>query len=196
MAREKEHSEVWEWVKQLLLVVAVTFFITVFILQPYEVNGQSMEPTFNEEGDRVLAFKTPFYFHHEPDYGDVVIVDSRVSRQRTVIDSFKEHPLLYRLTGRKKTYTWVKRVIGLPGDELEYKDGKVFRNGVMLEEDYIKEEMLYPFEKVVVPEGYVFVMGDNRNHSADSRHIGPVPLENICGKVFLRYFPLNQIDLI
>lgn len=195
MARKNENMDAWNLVKQLLLVVLVSFFITVFIIQPYEVNGQSMEPTFNEEGDRVLAFKVPFYFHQEPDYGDVVIVDSRVRRKRTPLDAVFEHPLVARFTGQKRTHTWVKRVIGLPGDVLECIDGKVYRNGVMLDEDYIKEEMLYPFEKVVVPEGCVFVMGDNRNHSADSRHIGPIPLENVCGKVFLRYFPLNRIEL-
>jgi len=71
----------------------------------------------------------------------------------------------------------------------------VYRNGEKLEEDYTKEKMSTSFEKVTVPEGHVYVMGDNRNISHDSRAIGPVPTDHIVGKVFLRYYPFNQIDL-
>jgi signal peptidase I len=88
---------------------------------------------------------------------------------------------------------WIKRIIGEEGDTLEYKNGRVYRNGEELVEDYIKEDMTFPFETIVVPENHVFVMGDNRNGSRDSREIGPVPNENIVGKVFLRFYPFDKI---
>ncbi|MGO4890492.1 signal peptidase I [Anaerobacillus sp. MEB173] len=81
----------------------------------------------------------------------------------------------------------MKRIIGDEGDTLEYKDGRVYRNGEELIEEYLKEDMTFPFETIVVPEKHVFVMGDNRNGSRDSREIGPVPIDNIVGKVLLRF---------
>ena len=80
---------------------------------------------------------------------------------------------------------WVKRVIGRPGDVLEFKDGHVWRNGEQLQEPYTKDtKMNYTRStSVTVPEGHVFVMGDNRNHSSDSRFIGPVPVDHVLGFV-------------
>jgi len=92
-----------------------------------------------------------------------------------------------------ETNYWIKRVIGEPGDLLEYIDGKVHRNGNELEEDYIKENMLFPFETIVVPENHVFVLGDNRNNSYDSRDIGTVPIDHVLGKVLFRYYPFDKM---
>lgn len=101
--------------------------------------------------------------------------------------------LIIRNNDDEKNY-WIKRVIGEAGDTIEFKDGRVYRNGTELVEIYIKEEMVVPFETIVVPENYIFVMGDNRNGSKDSRDIGPIPKENVLGKVLLRYYPLNKIN--
>lgn len=82
---------------------------------------------------------------------------------------------------------WVKRVIGKPGDKLEFHDGHVYRNGEKLDEPYINEPMEFSMDgSYTVPEGDVFVMGDNRNHSSDSRFIGPVPIDHVLGKVCLQ----------
>jgi len=88
---------------------------------------------------------------------------------------------------------WVKRIIGKPGDTLEIRDGELYRNEELLEENYINEEMKTRNVKFIVPENHVFVMGDNRNYSNDSRYIGPVPLENVRAKVLFRVYPLNDI---
>jgi len=83
---------------------------------------------------------------------------------------------------------WIKRVIGKAGDRLEFKNGKVYRDGVPLDEPYVKEPMLYTSDEViVVPEGHIFVMGDNRNNSFDSRMVGPIPVDHVIGKYIFKF---------
>ncbi len=78
-------NELFDWSKQILFVLLTTLFITIFVFQPYEVSGQSMQPTFDNIGERVLVFKAPYLLDHMPNYGDIVIVDSRVNTASTVI---------------------------------------------------------------------------------------------------------------
>ncbi len=182
------------WIKQILLIVVLTFLISTLMIQTYDVNDVSMQPTFDEQGNRVLVFLTPYLFNTAPEHGDIVIVDSRVERQRTVWDRITENPIIAIVTGQYNKHLWIKRVIGLPGDTLEYRGGYVYRNGDRLEEDYTAGPMVAGFEPVQVPEKHIFVMGDNRNRSSDSRQIGPVPLNNIQGRVLIRLFPLDKIS--
>lgn len=186
-------NEILAWSGQIVFIVFVMLLLSVFIIQPYQVSGESMEPTFGEEGEKVLVFKTPFYFRSGPNYGDIVVIDNRAKRARTLKDEFLETPLLAKIFSINNDHIWIKRVIGLPGDTIAFQDGKIFRNGVLIKEEYIKEEMAHPFETAKVPENCVFVMGDNRNNSSDSRQCGPYPIVNVQGKVVLRYFPLNKL---
>jgi signal peptidase I len=181
----------WAW--QIALVILATLVISVLIIQTYDIEDISMEPTFDRQGNRVLVFLTPHLFQALPDYGDIVIIDSRTDHTRNLLDRFIESPLPNLFAGEKKEYMLVKRVIGLPGDTLESQGGFMYRNEEKLEEPYIKEKMAESIEPVLVPEGHIYVMGDNRNRSKDSRHIGPVPLSNVQGRVVLRIFPLNMI---
>ncbi|HZG80558.1 MAG TPA: signal peptidase I, partial [Brevibacillus sp.] len=98
-------------------------------------------------------------------------------------DDITGHPLVKMIMGQPEDKSmYIKRVIGKPGDVLEFKDNQVYRNGVPLEEPYIKEKMEYMSDKVVtVPENHVFVMGDNRNDSTDSRELGAIPMNHIIG---------------
>ncbi len=182
------------WIKQILLVIVVTFLISTLIVQTYNINDVSMEPTFDRQGNRVLVFLTPYIFNAEPDHGDILIVDSRVDRERTFMDRIENNPIVSVITGQYNEHLWIKRVIGLPGDKLEYKDGSVYRNGNQLEEDYTAGEMVAEFEPIEVPDGHIYIMGDNRNRSSDSRQIGPVPISNIQGRVVLRFFPLDKFS--
>ncbi len=182
------------WIKQILLIVVLTFLISTLIIQTYDVNDVSMQPTFDAQGNRVLVFLTPYLFNAEPGHGDIVIVDSRVDRQRTVWDRITENPIIAMVTGQYNRHLWIKRVIGLPGDKLEYRDGYVYRNGNRLEEDYTAGLMAAGFEPVQVPDDHIFIMGDNRNRSSDSRQVGPVPLNNVQGRVLIRLFPLDRIS--
>ncbi|KJS19521.1 MAG: hypothetical protein VR72_18350 [Clostridiaceae bacterium BRH_c20a] len=169
----------------LALVIAV--IINLFILQPSNVFGSSMEPTL-QEGDLVVMSKILNTFDIEPDYEEIVIIDSQVKKKHTLKDDLvftfkynKISSLLFKQIPEDKY--WIKRVIGRSGDVIEFKDGRIYRNGELLEEKYIKEEMYTPNYKVVIPERHIYVLGDNRNHSADSRIIGSVPIENVLGKL-------------
>lgn len=194
MNLRKVAKTAFSWFKQLLLIFLVTILINVFVIQTYDINNLSMEPTFDRQGNRVLVFSTPYYFGVRPGYGEIVIVDSRVDRKRVLWDKLTESSLVTLIIREQNDHMWVKRVIGQAGDTLEYKDGVIYRNGQELIEPYIMDEMKRSFETTVVPEGYVFVMGDNRNRSIDSREIGPVPIGNVQGRVVMRFIPFNKIS--
>lgn len=172
-------------VEAIIVALILAILISVFVIQPYKVDGSSMEPTltgFNESkdqssGDRVIAFKTPFIFGQAPEIGDVIIVDSKVNEKRSWVNVFLENPVLAMLNeaSAEQKYNWIKRVVGLPGDEIMIRDGYLYRNGSLVEEEYIKEPIDENFRPFTVPENMVFVMGDNRNGSTDSRAIGPSP---------------------
>ncbi len=135
----------------------------------------SMLPTL-EINDRILINKGIYRFK-KPQRGDIIVFNPTAAlRQQNFKDAF------------------TKRVIGLPGEKVEIKkNGKVYINDRVLQEDYIKELTDNPYMPVVVPENSYFVLGDNRNNSYDSRYWGFVPEENIIGKATKRYWPLNRI---
>jgi signal peptidase I len=173
-----------EWIYSLVVAAALALAINIFLFQPTLVMGQSMEPTLHE-GQRIYVSKVQHALHKLPGYGDIVVVDSRVNRTRTYKDDVSE-PVINVASFLKGEasgqHVWVKRVIGLPGDEIEIKDGKVYRNGTVLTETYIKEPMKNAAaKKTKVPADHIFVLGDNRNNSGDSRYVGSIPSDHILG---------------
>ncbi|NLD48154.1 MAG: signal peptidase I [Clostridiaceae bacterium] len=183
--------EILSWTAHIVLAIVLGMAINIFIIQPTQIQGCSMESTLFEN-DRVIINKLVHTFRFEPDYGNIVIIDSRVDRDRSVVDditdSLKYNILSYKLFGNAEEIFWIKRVIGKAGDTLEFKDGKVVRNGEVLEESYIKEPMqFFPDGKITVPKGHIFVMGDNRNRSRDSREIGCVPIDHVMGKFIVKF---------
>jgi signal peptidase I len=193
MSNNQPERVLVSWLKQIVLVIFLTVMISVFLVQTYDIKDVSMEPTFDRQGNRALVFLTPYIFKTLPGRGDIVIIDSRVERTRTLVDRLVESPLPALFIQPGKEQLWVKRVIGLPGDRLEFAMGRVYLNGELLSEDYIKEKMISDLDPVLVPEGHIYVLGDNRNRSSDSRQIGPIPLENIQGKVIARIFPFSKL---
>ncbi|TMW70994.1 signal peptidase I [Alteribacter natronophilus] len=197
---EKLVHNVSSWAKAIFISLFIAILVTVFIVQPYTVDGSSMEPSLaglgtEESGDRVMALKTPYVFGSAPELGEIVIVDSRVDRERTLKDVFLESPFLsfFNKDEHPANHKWIKRVIGEPGDRIEIRRGILYLNGEALDEDYLKGGMQQDFPEITVPDDAIFVMGDNRNGSRDSRNVGPVPVENVIGKVVLRYYPLDRI---
>jgi signal peptidase I len=175
----------FEVVETLVLTLVIFFVIQTFVAQPYQVQQNSMERTL-EPGQYVLVDKlTPRW----DDYGrgDVVVFNPPAS-------------------WTDDTTPFIKRVIGLPGDRVEVKDdGLVYVNGLPLEEGYtfandegVNEPTTASLDQQswVVPEGELFVMGDHRQKSADSRVFGPISISNVIGRAFLRYWPIDTLTIL
>ncbi|MDD3243041.1 MAG: signal peptidase I [Eubacteriales bacterium] len=181
-APKKKNSvgrEILEWVITLGVAVVVALLIHTFIGQPYTVLGPSMQPTLYT-GERVILSKIT-YRVAEPQAGDIVVV---------------KYPESGRNPNGKNFY--IKRVVGVAGDVIAVKGGVLLRNGQAVEEPYLGEMMGWDFPETTVPAGSVFVMGDNRNNSTDSRsaEVGAIPLSHVVGKAYCIYWPLNRISSV
>jgi signal peptidase I len=165
-------SAVWELVITVLPALLVALFINVFVAEAALVEyGPSMEPNLYR-GYRVMAEKVSYHLH-PPHRGDVVIVD-RPGNEVSLI----------------------KRVVALPGETVEVRGGHTFINGQQIEEPWVTNFGGPSYPSTVVPPDHVFILGDNRSNSRDSRAIGPVPMNMIKGHVWLVYWPLDQIKLV
>ncbi len=182
----------------MLIVIAfvAALLIKTFLLQAFYIPSASMEPTLLV-GDRVLVEKISGWFGG-PDRGEVVVFERRLpgltgsdelddeSVFSDIRDAFKE--LFGFPTGTSQDF--IKRVIGVEGDTVEGREGRVFVNDEAIEEPYLPEGMeTEPFTPIQVPEDMIFVMGDNRGDSDDSRNFGPVPEESVIGHAFLLVWP-------
>ncbi len=176
---------VWKTIREWLIYMLCSFLfiliVGMYVFQPIKVEGHSMDPTL-QDNQKVYMHKLNHTFSRTPDYGQIVVIDSRLEKSRTIADEFLDTPIVRLFVRSDNPYLWIKRVIALPGDEIIVKDFKVFLNGSPIDEPYLNEVMSTPLEqKWVIPEGYVFVMGDNRNFSKDSRIIGLIPIDHIIG---------------
>src|SRR5919206_3349756 len=168
-----------EFLVILLIAFALVFgFIRPFVLEAFYIPSKSMVPTL-KVGDRVFVNKFIYRFH-EPQRDDIIVFKS--------VEGSTE--------GGQEDL--IKRVVGLPGDEISVQDGVLLVNGERQEEPYVNQRSpdTSSFGPVTVPQGKVFVMGDNRADSLDSRYIGPVPFENIEGEAFMIFWPPGRIRLI
>lgn len=176
------------WIGYIAAATAIAFFLNIFIFQITTVSGDSMLQTL-KDGDVYVTSKIDHTFNAYPEYGEIVVIDSRVYEKRTFIteltDVCTHNMISVLITGYRPKDYWVKRVIGLPGDVIKTEKSVVYLNGEVLDEAYVNpdEEPYYRSETFTVPQGHVFVMGDNRNNSNDSRRIGPIPIENVIGSV-------------
>lgn len=161
-----------EVVETILPAVLIALMIHLFLAQATRVEGYSMEPTLHGQ-ERLVIEKLSFHFH-PPERGDIVVLR---------VPEYGKEML-------------IKRVIGLPGDTIAVQNGQVILNGEPLAEDYINEPPRGTYGPTVVPPDSVFVMGDNRNNSNDSRAFGPIPYENIVGRAWIRYWPLQEVDMM
>jgi len=163
-----------EGFKTIGLSVFLAIGIRSFVAEARYIPSGSMEPTL-QINDRLIIDKISYNFR-QPQRGDIVVFSpTEALKQQNFKDAF------------------IKRVIGLPGETVEVKGGRVYVNGQILREQYIEEEPEYSYGPVTVPEDNYLVLGDNRNNSYDSHFWGFVPRENIIGRAIVRFWPLNRV---
>ena len=164
----------------VVIALAIFVIIYLFLFQPHQVRGNSMYSNFHDT-DYLLTDKISYHLGH-PQRGDVVIF----------------------VAPKNEEYDYIKRVVALPGEKVSINENsQVLIDNQILNEDYLPEQgktlggsFLSIGKTVTVPEDEYFVLGDNRNHSSDSRDWGFVPEKNIIGKAWLRYWPLDRMGLI
>lgn len=185
----------------LLLGVAfvIAFLVKTFVAQAFFIPSESMVHTL-EVGDRVLVSRVS-YKVHDLRRGDVVVFTSPFETQSTGNDrslpSRVVHTVLESVGLRQpSTEDFIKRVIALPGETVEGKSGKIYINGRELVEPYLAEEPVGDFPPKTIPAGQIWVMGDNRNRSSDSRVFGPIKESKIVGRAILRIWPLNRLGFL
>lgn len=166
-----------ENIQIIVIALGLALFIRAFVAEPRYIPSDSMVPTL-QIGDRLVVEKVSYYFQ-SPATGNIVVFDP---------------PPQLQIQGFTKDQAFIKRVIGQPGQTVGIKNGRVYIDGQPLSEDYIAEPPTYQWGPQQVPEGHVFVMGDNRNNSNDSHIWGFLPKQNIIGRARFRFWPLERMS--
>lgn len=205
-------KDILEWILCIVIAFILALLIKYYIGTPTVVRQCSMVPTL-QENQRLILNRWGRTTGKMPERGDIITFEapSNVREKLSIEEVDLSNPIAkyeneptswwkkftyYVLEIGKESY--IKRVIGLPGEHVEIKDGKVYINGEELQEDYLPEGTITKqntedeyYLDVIVPENCVFAMGDNRSHSTDCRKFGCIPLEKIEGKVWIRFWPLD-----
>jgi len=172
-------ESVMDILETVVFIGSLFIVVYLFVMQPNQVKGASMDPTFNS-GDYIFTSKISSKFRAY-ERGDVVVFKSP----------------------KNPDIEYIKRIVGLPGDKIMIKDSEVYVNDIQLTENYISAKtnlweggFSKNGEEIIVPEEELFVMGDNRPRSSDSREFGPISASSVIGLVFYRYFPSNKVGPI
>jgi signal peptidase I len=197
---QKSGSRFIREVVETLILAAIIFFGVRLVVLNFQVDGSSMIP--NLEDSEMLLVNRNAYMHFDINkYIDVLPFVDHDSAHNVYPFSPPERGDIVVFNppnGSSKPY--IKRVIGLPGETVSFKEGSVYVNGTKVEEPYLDGDQTGCLRQVcpelVVPEGSVYVMGDNRQNSTDSRSFGPVRIENIIGKAWITYWPFDELGLV
>lgn len=196
MKKEKKKQPLWweitSWVLTILAAVLLAVFINAYIYRTTNVNGKSMDHTLHN-GQTLHISRLPYIFG-DPEYNDIVVFDHEQEHRNFFVEmgeSFKYNIISYKLglvKDNEKEKYWIKRVIGLPGDTITFSENGVYRNGELLDEPYVNPDEIPNYsmwlnKSFTVGKDELFVMGDNRNHSSDSRYIGCIKQNSVLGKV-------------
>ena len=183
LTESDKKAKLWHGFKEngttVLIALLLAFLIRVFIAEPRYIPSESMFPTL-ETGDRLVIEKVGYRFHL-PAKGDIVVF---------------QPPAKLRLLGYEPNQAFIKRAIATAGETVAVKDGIVYINNEPQSESYIAAPPEYDLLPVTVPEGKLFVMGDNRNNSNDSHVWGFLPTENVIGHAVFRFWPLERIGTV
>lgn len=170
-------KEAWEWIKAVVAAIVLAVLIRSFLFAPFIVEGESMETTLHNR--EKLVVNKAVYLLREPQRGEIVVFHAEAGRD------------------------YIKRVIGVAGDTIEMRNDTLYVNGNVVPEPYLAENqekvkdenrpLTSDFGPVTVPEGQIFVLGDNRRNSHDSRALGSISIESVVGRAEFVYWPLAQI---
>ena len=202
--------DILEWIICIFIAIVLTLLFRYYIATPTIVKQYSMDPTL-KQNQRLIISRTFRITGKTPERGDIITFEAPSStytsstvdqtnpvaiysnEEKGIIESF-----CYNILEITKT-SFIKRVIALPGEHVEIKDGKVYINGEELEEEYLSADVVTESDVLtdfIVPEGYLFCMGDNRTQSTDCRNFGCIPYDKVEGIVVCRFWPLNQIGTV
>ena len=183
LTKQDKKANLWRKTKEngttVIIALVLAFLIRIFIAEPRYIPSESMFPTL-ATGDRLVIEKVAYHFH-PPAKGDIVVF---------------QPPAQLRLLGYEKSQAFIKRAIATEGDTVAVKNGVVYVNNQPLAEDYIAAPPEYDLFPVTIPEGQLFMMGDNRNNSNDSHVWGFLPVENVIGHAVFRFWPLDRIGIV
>ena len=202
-------KDILEWIICIIIAFVLALLVRYYIGTPTIVKMPSMYPTLKQD-QRLILNRWCRTIKEMPSRGDIITFEAPTSDSYIFPKDFNPNDVVAKYSNEKtkaldkfiynvlevNKASYIKRVIALPGEHLQIKDGKVYINDVELQEDYLQPQITTstencPFYNLVVPENCVFVMGDNRPESTDSRRFGCIPLEKIESKVWIRFWPLN-----
>ena len=205
-------KNILEWIYCFVIAIVIAILIKYFVGTPTIVKQTSMWPTL-EQNDRLILNRISRTMKEMPERGDIITfeapsnnaeeltadeVDNPIAKYENEPTGIWEKFTYYVLEINKDSY--IKRVIALPGEHVELKEGKVFINGTELDEPYLTDDVITnsvgALKDFIVPENCVFAMGDNREYSKDCRAFGCIPLEKIESKVVIRFWPLNKFGTV
>lgn len=214
MKINEKTKDILEWVVCILIAFILALLIRYYIGTPTIVAQPSMVPTL-QPGQRLILNRWVRTVGQMPERGDIITFEAPSDDSYIYPDEFDSSDVIAKYSNEptglfsKFVYyvleigkdSYIKRVIGLPGDHVQIIDGKVYINDEELDEPYLDDSVTttttnMAYVDLVVPENSVFVMGDNREHSTDSRAFGCIPLEKIEGKVWIRFWPFNLFGTV
>ncbi len=217
---DEKLKDILEWIYCILIAIILALLVRYYIGTPTIVQHTSMYPTF-KSGDRLILNRLYRTCNAIPQRYEIITFEApsenydsedKIPDLNNPVAIYNNEPegliqkFIYNVVELGKT-SYIKRVIGLPGEHVQIKDNKVYINGQELPEDYLPEGTITDsgakgdyeggyFLDLIVPEGTVFVLGDNRGNSGDSRMFGCIPYDKIEGKVVLRFWPLNTFGTV
>ena len=213
MEENSKSKEIFEWIVCILIALIIVVLIKAFVGFPTVVSGASMDSTLKDK-QLLWVSRIGIEIHKYPKRGDIITFEAPSTTYVTKAsynpdDVTAEYKNDSKGIGEKikssidifGETSFIKRVIGLPGDYVEIKNKSVYLNGQALEEKYLDAGTVTDsaegfFLDVVVPDGYVYVLGDNREVSGDSRRFGCIPIDKIEGKAVFRFWPLNKLGKV
>ena len=200
-------KDIFEWIYCIIIAIVLALLVRYYVGTPTVVQMVSMKPTFMP-GDRLILNRLAITMKDDFERGEVITFEAPNSAYKSAAEANQNNPIAkyenepktvfnkftyYVMDIGKKSY--IKRVIGLPGEHVQIENGNVYINGQLLNETYLQpnvETISKVFTNFTVPEGYLFVMGDNRRESMDSRELGCIPISKVESKVLLRFWPFSS----